>query len=277
MSTVVTELGRNLHGIPWRDRARGAKDAIIEALLVGATMLSEMPFLDHLEELRRRLIKCLIALAGGTIIGLTYTAPIIQFLERPVLISGIRLIAIESTEVFSVYFKVALAAGMCMAAPVILWQIWRFIEPALYKHEKRYAAPFIISTTICFIGGALFGYAIVAPWLLTLEESMAKTVNIEVAMSADSYLGMLTATVVSMGGIFEMPPIIFILSRIGLVSAKFLIRNFKYAVLLFSVAAAILTPSTQIPPMLFFMAVMIGIYVISIVVAMVFGRTRKAE
>jgi len=239
--------------------------------------LSEMPFLDHLEELRSRLIKSLIGLAGGTVIGFVYTAPIIEFLGRPAKWSGIPLVAIDATEVFSLYMKVAIAAGICLAAPIILWQVWRFIEPALHRHEKRYAAPFIISTTLCFIAGAVFGYVIVAPWLLKLELAMATEAHLEIRMSAESYFSMLTATVVSMGGIFEMPPIIFILSRIGLVSAKFLIRNFKYAFMLFTIAAAVLTPSTQPPPMLFFMAVMTGIYVISIGVAMVFGRTRKSE
>jgi len=105
---------------------------------------------------------------------------------------------------------------------------------------------------------------------------MARDASLTVNMSAESYLAMLTATVVAMGAIFEMPPIVFILSRIGLVSARFLIRHFKYAFLLFSIAAAVLTPSTTIPPMLFFMAVMTGIYAVSIVVAMVFGRTRTA-
>jgi len=277
MSTVVTDLGRSTAATPWRARARHATQAIADTLLVGATLLGEMPFLDHLEELRRRLIKCLIALAVSTTICLTYTAEIIAFLIRPAATSGIPIVAIEATEVFSVYFKVALAAGICLAAPVILWQVWRFIEPALYKHEKRYAVPFIISTTFCFVAGSVFGYVIVAPWLLQLERVMALAAHISFTMSAESYLGMLTVTVVAMGAIFEMPPVIFILSRIGLVSAKFLIRNFKYALVLFSIAAALLTPSTQPPPMLFFMAVMIGIYVVSIVVAMVFGRARKTE
>ena len=136
--------------------------------------------------------------------------------------------------------------------------------------------PFIILTTLCFIVGVVFGYEIVAPWLLKLEMAMARDASLTVNMSAESYLAMLTATVVAMGAIFEMPPIVFILSRIGLVSARFLIRHFKYAFLLFSIAAAVLTPSTTIPPMLFFMAVMTGIYAVSIVVAMVFGRTRTA-
>src|SRR2546428_647263 len=214
-----------LPGLSWRDRAHRVKQLIIETFVVGATMLSEMPFLDHLEELRSRLIKALIALAVGTMIGLAYTAPIMAFLEGAAATAGIRLVAIEATEIFSLYFKVALAAGICLAAPVILWQVWRFIEPALHKHEKRYAAPFIISTTLCFIAGGVFGYGVVAPWLLRLEVEMAIPAHIEIAMSAESYFAMLTATVISMGAIFEMPPAIFILSRIGLVSATFLMRT----------------------------------------------------
>jgi sec-independent protein translocase protein TatC len=123
----------------------------------------------------------------------------------------------------------------------------------------------------------VFGYSVVAPWLLNLEMEMAKAAGISIMMSSESYLTTLAATVVSMGCIFEMPPIVFILSRIGLVSAGFLMRNFKYAVLLFSVAAAVLTPSTQFAPMLFFMAVMTGIYVVSIGVAFVFGRARRVQ
>ena len=272
MSTIA------LPRFTWRDRAQRLKELFIETFFMGAAMFSEMPFLDHLEELRNRLIKCLIALGAGTAIGFAYTAPIMAFLNRPAGGSGIgELVAIEGFEVFSVYFKVAMATGICLAAPVMLWQVWRFIEPALHRHEKRYAAPFIISTTVCFMAGIAFGYAVVVPWLLKLEQAMAVAAHIKIGMSSESYLGMLTTTIVAMGGIFEMPPVIFILSRIGLVSAGFLIRNFKYALLLFSIAAAALTPSTQIPPMLFFMAVMTGIYVISIVVAMVFGRARKAE
>jgi sec-independent protein translocase protein TatC len=262
MSTVI------LSELSWRDRFR-------RSVLMGMAVLGEMPFLEHLEELRERLIKSLIAVAAGTVLGFVYTAQIIAFLNRPATLAGIPVVAIDATEVFSVYFKVALGSGICMAAPVILWQIWRFIEPALHRHEKRYATPFIISTTLCFVAGAVFGYEIVAPWLFNLEVAMAKDAHLVMQMSAESYLTMLVATIVAMGAIFEMPPIVFVLSRIGLVDAKFLIRNFKFAVFLFSIAAAVLTPSTNPPPMLFFMAVMTGIYVISIGVAMVFGRKRE--
>src|SRR5262249_24535767 len=159
--------------LSWRDHVRRVGKAVIETFVVSGALLSEMSFLEHLEELRRRLIKSLIALAAGTVIGLAYTAPIIGFLGRPAAAVGIRLVAIEATEVFSLYFKVALAAGICLAAPIILWQAWRFIEPGLYRHEKRYAIPFIISTTISFIAGMTFGYVVAAPWLLRLEVVMA--------------------------------------------------------------------------------------------------------
>lgn len=277
MSTVASDVRSVLPGFSWRDYARRLRETILGAVLALAAVFGEMPFLDHLEELRRRIIRCLIALAVGTGVGFFYTAQLIEFLGRPATASGIPLVAIDATEVFSLYFKVAAAAGVCLAAPVILWQIWRFIEPALYAHEKRYSRPFIILTTLCFVIGAVFGYEIVAPWLFKLELAMAKDAGILVNMSAESYFTTLTATVVAMGAIFEMPPIVFVLSRIGLISARFLIRHFKYAFLLFSIAAAVLTPSTTIPPMLFFMAVMTAIYVVSIAVAMVFGKTRKAE
>src|SRR2546426_4632225 len=104
----------------WRDR-------VGRALFMGMAVFGEMPFLDHLKELRERLIKCLIGLGVGSIVGFVYTGPIIEFLGRPAAGSGIRLVAIDATEVFSLYFKVALATGICLAAPVMLWQVWRFI------------------------------------------------------------------------------------------------------------------------------------------------------
>src|SRR5215831_3110056 len=204
MSTVV------LTEVSWRARVQ-------RAILVSLAALGEMPFLEHLEELRQRIIKSLIALGVATFVGMTFSAQIIQFLLRPAASVNVQLVAIDSMEIFSLYFKVALATGICLAAPVILWQVWRFIEPALYKHEKRYAGPFIISTTVCFVGSVVFGYEIVAPWLFKLELVMAREAHLEMAMSAESFFTMLVTTVVSMDAIFEMPPIIFILSRIGLI------------------------------------------------------------
>jgi sec-independent protein translocase protein TatC len=275
MSAVVG----GLHAYPgwseWRGRIQRLKTLAWQTALVGGAILSEMPFLDHLEELRNRIIKCLIALAAGTFICFTYSAQIIKLLSVPAAAAGLRLVAIDATEVFSLYFRVAIAGGICISAPFILWQTWRFIEPGLYPPERRYAGPFIVSTTVCFVLGATFAYLVIAPWFLQLEISMAVAAGIEITMSALSYFGLLTTTVLGIGVIFEMPPIVFILSRIGLVSAGLLLRHFKYAILVFALASAILTPSTQIPEMLAFMAIMAFVYLVSIGVAWIFGRKRQ--
>jgi sec-independent protein translocase protein TatC len=234
-----------------------------------------MPFLDHLEELRRRIIKALIALAIGTGISFLYAAQLIRVLQKPATDLGLVIVARGAWEVFTLYFQVSLAGGICLAAPVILWQAWRFVEPALYPRERRYAGPFIVSTTVCFAAGAVFGYAVVTPYLMRLQKTLAELAGIIYQPDALEFVGLLTSTVVSMGLIFEMPPVVFILSRIGLINARFLVRNFKYAFLIFGVAAAVLTPSPDIPPMLAFMGVMTALYAVSIVTAAIFGRSRQ--
>jgi sec-independent protein translocase protein TatC len=278
MSTVANTNHGLVPGYSWRDYMRQIRTALFQSAVMAGAMLSEMPFLEHLEELRTRLLRSLIAVAIGMCICLAYATQLILFLRWPADVVGIRLVPIEATDVFSLYFRVGLSGGVCLAAPFVLWQVWRFIEPALYRHEKRYAAPFLISTVVCFIGGAVFGYAVVSPWFLRLQAAMAQAAHFEQTMSALSYFGLLTTLVISMGAIFEMPAIVLILSRIGLISAGFLLRHCKYALLLFSVASAILTPSTtDIAPMIAFTAVMTGVYAISILVAFVFGKARSVE
>jgi sec-independent protein translocase protein TatC len=196
---------------------------------------------------------------------------------KPAAIAGIKVIAIDATEIFSIYFKVATAGGICLASPVILWQVWRFIEPALYKHEKRYALPFLLSTIFCFVLGVAFGYVFAAPWFLGLETSWGKAVDIEIHMSSLSYFGLLTATVVAMGAIFEMPPIVAILSRIGLVNARFLLRHSKYAVIISAIVASAVTPGGDLPPTIALMSMILAIYVVCILVAWIFGKPRRAE
>src|SRR5262249_42712408 len=144
MSTIESYLRQP--AISSRDGVKRVWVLLFEALVGGAALLSEMPFLDHLEELRRRILKCLVAVGIGLTVCFIYATELIIFLGQPALKAGIRLVAIEGMEIFSVYFQVAFVGGLCAAAPVILWQAWRFVEPGLYRHEKRYAAPFIIST-----------------------------------------------------------------------------------------------------------------------------------
>jgi sec-independent protein translocase protein TatC len=198
-------------------------------------------------------------------------------LKGPATKAGLDVQAIGGTEIFSIYFKVAAAGGICLASPVILWQIWRFIEPALHKHEKRYAAPFLLSTIICFVLGAAFAYRVAAPWFLNLESAWGKAVDIHIHLTSLEYFSLLTSTVVAMGAVFEMPPIVAVLSRIGLVNARFLVRHAKHAVLISAVVAAAATPGGDLPPTIAFMSVILVIYAVCIVLAWIFGRQRKAE
>jgi len=129
----------------------------------------------------------------------------------------------------------------------------------------------------CFAGGAAFGYVVAAPWFLSIEAAWGTAAGILVQMSALSYFGLLTATVVAMGAVFEMPPIVVILSRIGLINARFLVRHIKHAILIFAVAAAAATPTGDVAPMLAFMSVMLAIYAVCIVLAWLFAKPRKLE
>lgn len=261
----------------WREHARRLRALLVQGFVLGAAMFSEMPFLDHLDELRNRIIKSIVAVGATLLVCVTYASELIEFLKIPADRVGIHLIAIGGTEIFSVYFKASLACAICLAAPFLLCQIWEFIAPGLHKHERRYAGPFLISTTFSFIGGAAFGFLVLLPLALGLQLSMAEAVGISLPMSAMSYFDLLSMVVISMGVIFEIPAVIFLLSRIGLITASFLARNFKYAILLSFIAAAILTPSTDMSTMTLVAVPMIGLYAVGIVVAWVFGRPRKVE
>jgi sec-independent protein translocase protein TatC len=271
------DLGNIAQGTTHNDRTGKLRTLMLESFAVAAAMASEMSFLEHLEELRSRILKSLVALAAGLALCWTFVEPLIRFLGVPANIAGIRLVAIESTEIFSLYFTVALAGAACLASPFILWQVWQFVAPGLHSHERRYAGPFIISTTLCFIGGAIFGYQVMMPLTLKLIAAMAQAVHIEVTMSVTGYFNLLVVLIISMGIVFEISPVIFILSRIGLVSARFLTRNFKYAVLISVIAAAVLTPSTDASTMILVSIPIILNYGFGIIVAAIFGRKRQAE
>jgi sec-independent protein translocase protein TatC len=248
-------------------------------IAVAGTVLSDMSVLEHLEELRQRILKSLLAVGLAMIACWTYTVELIDFAQNPARrVSGIKLITIDATEIFSLYFQSALLGAICFALPVILWQIWQFISPGLYRHERRYAGPFIISTTLAFIAGAAFAYAVMLPVMLQLIVALAGPIGIEeVTLGVSSYFDMFTWMLLTMGIVFEIPPFIFILSRIGLINARFLARNFKYAILLSVVTGAVVTPSQDVATMLLVAAPIISLYAIGILVAFVFGKSRVVD
>ena len=276
MSTIATEI-RGFGVKPgWRDYGRQVRRVLVETSIVCGAVLSEMSFLDHLEELRRRLLRSIVAIAAAVVVCLTYAVDLIAFLRIPVdRVPEIHLVVIDAAEIFSLYFKAAFLAAVCGAAPFVLWQAWQFIAPGLYKHERRYAGPFLVSTTAFFGIGAAFGFTILLPLALRMIVSLARPLDIGVSMSTLSYFDFLTTIVLSMGIVFEIPPVIFVLSRIGLVNARLLARNFKYAVLLSFVLAAVITPTTDASSMLLVAMPMIALYAIGIIVALLFGRNRR--
>jgi sec-independent protein translocase protein TatC len=277
MSTVASELRGFSVGTAQPGASRPWGSSLWKGLAVMGVLISDMSFLEHLEELRRRIIKCLIAVAVGMAISTAYTPAIIRFLKAPAAKYGIEVVGYGGWEIFSLYFDVAFAAGITLAAPFILFQVWRFIEPALYPREKRYALPFVISTTLFFILGSAFGYFVATPYIIELSRQLAVLMDVTWRPGALEYVSLLTATVVAMGIVFEMPPIVFILSRIGLVDAGFLIRNFKYAFLTLAILSGVLTPSGDLGPMIAFLGVMTALYFLSILVALVFARKRTLQ
>lgn len=236
----------------------------------------KMSFLDHLDELRRRLVAAALSLLVGAVVAFSFIDRIFEFIMRPLhdrLPPGSTLTYIEPTEAFMLYVKIGLLAGLIIAAPLITWQLWLFIAPGLYAHEKKFALPFIGLATVCFVGGAAFSHYVIFPWTWTFLASfstdfMTFTPRIEAVFSL--YAMML----VVMGVIFEMPAVVLALARMGLVTAGFLWRHIKYAILIIFIAAAVLTPTGDPWTQSLMAGPMIALYILSIGLAWLFGKRK---
>jgi|WetSurMetagenome_2_1015567.scaffolds.fasta_scaffold314000_1 sec-independent protein translocase protein TatC len=235
----------------------------------------KMSFLDHLDELRRRLIVSLTALGVAFLICWSYSAQIYNFLALPITqhLNGKKLVFTNPTEPFTLYMKVAFIAGIFLSAPIIIWQLWLFISPGLYKKEKRFALPFIFFSSLLFILGGVFAYSVAFPmslkFLLSVGESFDPMVTIT------EYLDLAMTVYLGCAIIFEIPILIFFLSIFGLVTAGFLMRNLRYAILVIFIVAAVITPTTDIPTMMVFAMPMLALYLIGVLVAWIFGKKRK--
>lgn len=238
-----------------------------------------MSFLDHLDELRRRLVACAISLGVGTLVAFAFIDRIFSFIMRPLyekLPKGSSLIYTEPTEAFMLYVKIALLAGLVIGAPLIMYQLWRFISPGLYAHEKRFALPFIVMTSAFFVGGAAFNHYVLFPiaWVFLAGFSTDYLMMMPKVASVFSLYAML---MLAMGLIFEMPAVVLILARIGIVTAGFLVRQLKYAALLAFVLSAVITPSGDIVTQSALAVPILALYVLGIGVAWVFGKPRKKQ
>ncbi len=213
--------------------------------------------------------------AGNTVIPKGVRLPV-DFTSLPQAFSGIndKLIVTTALEPFSLYIKVSLYAALCLSVPFLLWQIWAFVSPGLYPHERGYVTPFIALSSVSFVLGAMFAYYVIFPpaakYLLGLGQ------DFRLLLKADDYFDFIIIVMLGMGVVFQMPAVSYVLSRIGLLTAGFLVRSWKTAAIVILIAAALLSPTSDIPNMLLFAAPMLVLYVVSIFVAWIFNRPRTA-
>jgi len=185
-----------------------------------------------------------------------------------------KLIVTSALEPFSLYVKVSLYAAVCISVPFLLWQIWAFVSPGLYPHERAYVTPFIALSSISFVIGAAFAYYVIFPpaakYLLGLGS------DFRLLLKADDYFDFIIIVMLGMGVVFQMPAITYVLARIGLITARLMIRVWKTALIVILIAAAVLSPTNDIPNMLLFAAPMLVLYLVSIFVAWIFNKPRTA-
>ncbi len=186
-----------------------------------------------------------------------------------------RMIVTTAVEPFTLYVTVSLYSAIAISIPFLLWQIWGFISPALYKHERSYVTPFIALSSISFVLGAAFAYYIIFPpaarYLLGLGE------DFRLFLKASDYFDLITIIMLAMGIIFQMPAIAYVLARIGLISAGLMVRSWKISLVIILIVAAVVSPTADIPNMMLFAAPMMVLYVVSIFIAWFFGKKRQSD
>ena len=237
-----------------------------------------MSFLEHLDELRKRIINAIAALFGGFLIAFAFIGYLFDFVMRPLqeaLPEGDTLIYTNPTEAFILNIKIAAIAGLVIASPIVMFQVWRFIAPGLYVNEKKWAIPFVAISTVCFVAGTAFSHYIVFPfaWGFFAGFGFANDIltfmpRIEPAFSM--YIRLLLA----FGIVFEMPTMVLFLARMGLLTARFMVKNFKFFMLIAVVLSAVITPPDVISQ-LAMTGPLIVLYGISIGLAWAFGKREK--
>src|SRR5881296_4352052 len=231
----------------------------------------KMSFLEHLGELRVRIVRALTALLVGTVIALPFSQYIVDWLAKPVTKLNYSLVFTAPAEAFWVQMKVGLIVGMFLAAPAILWQVWAFIAPGLHGHEKKYAAPFVIIGSLMFLAGGAFSLFVVTPYAIAFLLSYARE-TLQPMITLENHIDFLLKFTLAFGAVFELPLVITLLARMGVVTAKQLSKNRKYAILGAFIAGAVLTPTPDAFNQTLMAGPLILLYEVGIVCARIFGR-----
>jgi sec-independent protein translocase protein TatC len=240
------------------DRARKA--------VVDRAELPGMSLMEHLEELRKRLLNSVYWLMGGFIIASVFHNKLIAFLQKPLIDYGLMMTQTHPTDAINLIIKSSLVCGAIFASPFILYQVWLFISPGMYANEKKYVFPFMGTTVFLFLCGAWFGYRWVLPGAIkVLVLDFGKNFNHMITI--DDYTGFFLSVILGLGVCFELPVLIFFLALFGIVDAKFLLRHFRYAVLAIFIIAAIICPMPDPISMCLFASPMLVLYFFGIAVA----------
>lgn len=236
-----------------------------------------MSLLEHLEELRKRLLWSILALALAFTPCWVYVQRIFDFLAAPLqrIQPGMRLAFLGLTDPFILYFKVAALAALFIASPFVLFQVWAFVAPGLYKRERMLAVPFVFFTTIFFLAGGAFGYYFAFPFAAKFLLSMGK--NFQAVITIEKYFGFLLTVLLGLGLMFELPIFILLLSLIGVVTPRFLLRYFRHAVVIIFIVAAIITPTPDVVNLCIMAVPALGLYLLGVGAAFLAERFRKKK
>jgi sec-independent protein translocase protein TatC len=233
----------------------------------------QMSFLEHLDELRKRIVHSVAAIGVGILVSFTFILKIYDFLMAPtmkVLPEGSKLIYTEPGEAFSLYIQLSLIVGILMVSPYIMYQLWLFIAPGLYQNEKRLAIPFVLFSTLGFVGGAMFNHYIMFPWMMSFFASF-NTKDLVFMPKLDAVFSLYTQFLIAMAVVFQLPTLVYFLAKMKLITARFLAQQFKYAILVIFIISAVITPTGDPVTQTVFAAPMIGLYLLGIVIAWVVG------
>lgn len=240
----------------------------------------QAPFTSHLEELRKRLMISGGAWLVGFLLCYGFAQDLFQYISAPVraaLPEGSSLVFISATEPFFTYLKIGAIAGLIVSLPVILWQIWAFVAPGLYKHEKKFAVPFVLVSFLCFAAGTYFGFFLVFPTVFGfLIKFGIGAGDVNAMLSMGAYLSFSSKLLFAFGLIFELPIVIFFLARMGIVDYPMLARNRKYFLVAAFVFGAILTPPDLISQTAMAIPMMI-LYEAGVWIARFFGKKKVTE
>ncbi|MER3452031.1 MAG: twin-arginine translocase subunit TatC [Thermus sp.] len=244
--------------------------------------MKEAPLVEHLEELRSRLLWSILAWAVATGVAWSFRIQLLDWLKRPLDLAArqngiqVNLIVLDITEPFLVSLKVAAFGGLVLVLPFIVYQIWAFIAPGLYEHEKRLAVPFLLGAGFSFALGALFAYYGFLPFAIPFLLGFLGDV-VTPQISIGRYMGQVLLMMAVMGLVFEMPVVSYLLARLGILSSSFLARNWRIAVVLLLTLAAIITPTVDVVSLAIVSLPLLVLYWISVLVARLAERQRPKE